>query len=177
MIIKGEKVVLRPMVLADAPHSLRWVNDQETSKLVNAGRKKLTLKEEIKWINDVRKNKKTKLQLAIETRDGVHIGNTGFEIIPQHKNATWGILIGDKRYWGKGYGTEVLGLILRYGFTEMKLNRIQLNVYEYNARAIALYGRAGFVKEGVRRKAIFYKGKFYDEIVMGMLRSEWENSR
>lgn len=173
MIIRGEKVVLRPIVLADAPRFLRWVNDPETNKLLAGGRKRITLKEERLWIRSLVKKAKTEKQFAIDTKDGVHIGSTGFRIDAKNKKAIWGILIGDKRYWGKGCGTEVVRLMLRYGFATLKLHRIELGVYAYNTRALALYTSAGFKKEGVRRKATCYKGAFYDEILMAMLREEW----
>jgi RimJ/RimL family protein N-acetyltransferase len=85
-----------------------------------------------------------------------------------------GIFIGDKRYWNKGYGTEVMRLLLRHGFSTLNLNRVFLRVFETNPRAIRSYEKAGFVFEGRMRQAEFIDGKYCDVILMSVLRSEWK---
>jgi RimJ/RimL family protein N-acetyltransferase len=81
--------------------------------------------------------------------------------------------IGDTNYRGKGFGAEALRLILRYAFYELNLNRVGLDVIEYNARAIQAYEKAGFRLEGRVRSAVLRDGNSYDRIMMGMLYSEW----
>jgi RimJ/RimL family protein N-acetyltransferase len=87
-----------------------------------------------------------------------------------------GIGIGDREQWGKGYGREAMELVLRYGFHELNLHRIQLTVFEYNERAIALYEKLGFRREGVYREFMQRDGKRYDMLLYGLLRREWENA-
>jgi len=89
-------------------------------------------------------------------------------------NAWVGIGIGERVYWGRGYGTEAMRLILRFAFEELNLNRVSLDVFEYNPRAIRSYEKAGFTVEGRQRKALRRAGQSYDVIYMGILRSEWE---
>jgi RimJ/RimL family protein N-acetyltransferase len=81
--------------------------------------------------------------------------------------------IGEPAYRGKGYGTEALNMILRYGFHELNLNRIGLDVIEYNDNAIAMYKKAGFKEEGRMRSAVLRDGNSYDRIIMGILKNEW----
>jgi RimJ/RimL family protein N-acetyltransferase len=88
-----------------------------------------------------------------------------------------GIGIGEREYWGKGYSTDMMRVILRYAFTELNLNRVTLNVFEYNPRAVRSYEKAGFVVEGRERKAIHRDGKYWDVLFMGVLREEWEIHR
>ena len=83
--------------------------------------------------------------------------------------------IGDPDYRGKGYGSDALRLILRYAFNELNLYRVGLHVIGYNARAIRAYEKVGFRREGVVRGAILRDGQRYDDIIMGILRDEWQN--
>lgn len=86
----------------------------------------------------------------------------------------FGIVIGEKDCWGKGYGTEVTRLMVWHGFQNLNLNRIWLNVYDFNPRGIRAYEKAGFKKEGALRQAMYAEGKYHDTFVMGILREEWE---
>ena len=87
---------------------------------------------------------------------------------------TLAIGIGEPDFRGKGYGTDALNLAVGFAFRELNLHRVGLTVISYNAAAIRAYERVGFVQEGVRREAIHRDGKRYDEILMGILRAEWE---
>jgi RimJ/RimL family protein N-acetyltransferase len=83
--------------------------------------------------------------------------------------------IGEADYRGKGYGSDTLSLILNYAFNELNLFRVGLNVMDYNTKAIAAYERAGFVREGLRRKAVLREGMRYDLVQFGILRDEWQS--
>ena len=90
-----------------------------------------------------------------------------------HGDAELGIAIGDRKYWGKGFGTDAMHLILCYGFTEMNLERITLGVFDYNKRAIRTYEKTGFILEGRMRQAVHRDGSRVDIVYMGILRDEW----
>lgn len=103
------------------------------------------------------------------------IGEIGFGGIDWAARNAWvGIGIGVKEYWGHGYGTEAMRLMLRFGFAELNLHRVSLDVFDYNARAIRSYQKAGFTIEGRERKALRRSGERFDIVYMGILRSEWE---
>ena len=90
---------------------------------------------------------------------------------------TWmGIGLGDREYWGKGYGTDAIRVILRYAFTELNLRRVTLVVFAYNPRATKSYQKAGFKVEGRLRQHLARDGQRNDMIVMGVLREEWLQS-
>jgi len=91
-----------------------------------------------------------------------------------HGEAWVGIGIGDRMYWGNGYGTDAMCLILRYAFTELNLRRVSLGVFAHNARAIRSYEKAGFHCEGVVRGDCRRDGQRWDSVFMGILRDEWE---
>ena len=90
-----------------------------------------------------------------------------------HSEAFVGIGIGESEFWGKGYGTEAMLLILRYAFMELNLQRVSLDVFDYNQRAIRSYEKAGFKLEGRQRGMLLREGKRWDLVYMGLLREEW----
>jgi RimJ/RimL family protein N-acetyltransferase len=89
------------------------------------------------------------------------------------RDAFAGIGIGAREFWGKGYGTEAMELILRYGFTELNLRRISLTVFEFNQRAVRSYEKVGFRLEGRQRQFMRREGRRWDILYMGILRQEW----
>lgn len=102
------------------------------------------------------------------------IGDIGLNIINwSGRDAFVGLGIGERDFWGRGYGTDAMNVILRYAFTEVNLRRVTLTVFEYNPRAIRSYEKAGFRHEGRMRGLLNREGKRWDELFMGILREEW----
>ena len=89
------------------------------------------------------------------------------------RDAFVGLGIGEREFWGKGYGTDVMKIMLRYAFTEVNLQRVTLFVFEYNPRAIRSYEKAGFRHEGRMRQVLNREGRRWDIVFMGILRDEW----
>ena len=84
-----------------------------------------------------------------------------------------GIVIGEKDYQNKGYGTEAMELLIEYGFTTINLNRIELYTYDFNISALKSYKKVGFIEEGRKRQFIWANGGYHDAIIMGILAEEW----
>jgi len=102
------------------------------------------------------------------------IGFVAFDGINwQHGETFVAIGIGDPAYRGNGYGTDAMRVMLRYGFMELNLNRIQLDAFSYNERAIKSYLKAGFVEEGRQRGMLLRNGQRWDFVYMSVLRDEW----
>ena len=103
------------------------------------------------------------------------IGFVAFDGINwQHGDTFVAIGIGDPAYRGNGYGTDAMRVMLRYGFQELNLYRIQLDAFTYNERAVKSYLKAGFVVEGRQRGMLLRNGQRWDCIYMGILREEWK---
>jgi RimJ/RimL family protein N-acetyltransferase len=102
------------------------------------------------------------------------IGLFGFQ--SSHREAWVGIGLGERDYWGKGYGTDAMNVILRYAFMELDLYRVTLDTFEYNPRAIRSYQKSGFCLEGCLRGGLNREGQRWDMLIMGILREEWERS-
>ena len=84
-------------------------------------------------------------------------------------------MIGDKSYWGKGYGREAINLLLQYAFQYRNQHKVWLRVNENNKRAINSYRACGFVEEGRQRSHVWSDGRYVDLILMGVLREEWKS--
>lgn len=104
------------------------------------------------------------------------IGTIGYSSLDLFERvATLGMLIGERAYWGGGYGTEALEQFLYFLFRRMNLRRVELETHEANKRAIRCYEKCGFVIEGVRRKRYYTINGYRDQVLMGLLREEWED--
>jgi RimJ/RimL family protein N-acetyltransferase len=119
-------------------------------------------------------NQGTDAGLVVTTRqEGTVIGHVAlFGATVHNRTATYAIMIGPP-HQGQGYGTEATRMMLRYGFAELGLHRIQLGVMGYNERGINTYKKAGFIEEGRSRETVFRGGIWYDHVHMGILAHEW----
>ncbi len=112
---------------------------------------------------------------AIDLIDGTTIGRVEFErLSSETRSAEVMILIGDQAAWGHGYGTDAMVALLRYLFHTRNLHRVSLTVLAWNSRAIRSYERAGFTVEGLLRDDLYFDGRYHDQIVMGVLRHEFD---
>jgi len=112
-------------------------------------------------------------------KDGQHlIGACGLHRVRlADRSAVFGILVGDREYQNRGFGTEATRLMLRFAFEELNLNRVGLSVLAANRRGIQVYEKVGFVREGCARQAYYRNGRYQDELFYGLLRSECERNR
>jgi|SRR5690625_1147088 len=97
------------------------------------------------------------------------------DIDHQNRNSVVRISIFDHEFWGNGYGTEAMSLLLKYGFEILNLHRIGLDVYSFNKRGIKSYEKLGFKQEGIIRDELFYDGEYHDSIIMGVLKDEFNH--
>jgi RimJ/RimL family protein N-acetyltransferase len=167
---------------ADEPEKLaeaivRWGGDSEYLRLLDAEpTNRYSLKKMTEWIQkEQEKYPPSFYSFAIRTLEGDRlVGFTGLDgdAYP-NGDAFVGIGIGEREFWGKGYGTDALEVILRYAFQELNLRRVSLDTFEYNPRAIRCYEKVGFVHEGRARKFLLREGRRWDMLFMGILREEW----
>jgi RimJ/RimL family protein N-acetyltransferase len=173
----GTRVYLRPLERSDAPAFVTWLNDPEVTRTLKIFRP-LNLATEEEFLGSLYEGEgDVVLGIAVRESDAL-IGSTGLHRLDaRNRHASFGLAIGARDEWGKGYGTEASGLMLAHAFETLNLNRVWLHVYEYNPRAIALYGRVGFKAEGVLRQDRYHAGRYWDTVTMAILRSDWEAGR
>jgi len=175
VIAIGTKVSLRPLNKKDAAAFVPWVNDPEVIRTLAIGTQTLDVRAEEVFIEKTNASAHDEVfGIVVKATDQL-IGSTGLDQIDfRHRRANFGIMVGEKSEWGKGYGTEATALVVQYAFAVLDLNRVQLFVYEYNPYAIRAYGKVGFQSEGLLRQDHFYAGRHWDTIVMAIVRDEWE---
>jgi ribosomal-protein-alanine N-acetyltransferase len=173
--LRGPRVRLRPMERADLPRYQELFSDPELSMSYGG----LGVPDNLAKLQrgyDAGEYDTTDrfLMLVIEA-EGTVIGSMVLkneENLPS-RSATFGIIIGDREYLDRGYGTEASMLFLDYAFAVLGYHKINLDFFEYNARAQAMYEKLGFVMEGRRRESHWSRGRFWDDILMGVTAEEW----
>jgi RimJ/RimL family protein N-acetyltransferase len=106
------------------------------------------------------------------------IGTCAFsQLDAENGSALYHITIGESDTWGQGYGTEATQLMLDHAFGTLGLHRIALFVFEFNERAVRAYQRCGFVIEGRARESIWRDGRWWDELAMSVLQTDWRRTR
>ena len=174
-MILGERVRLRPIEREDLPRFVEWFADPEVRRYL-AIYLPFSLAQEERWFENLlgRLERQEDVVLAIETADGVHIGNVGLHSIDwKNRNTELGIAIGEKPYWSQGYGADAVRTLLGLAFGEMGLHRVFLRVDADNGRGIRCYEKAGFRREGTLREAVFKEGAYCDQYIMSILESEF----
>ena len=173
----GEKVRLVPQdAERDSKLIANWRNNSEYLRLMDGDTAILFSVENIKkWLEGNENSDDFAFFVIKDKTDDLVIGEIGLSGFKgQHANAWVGISIGDPENWGKGYGTDAMQVILKYGFGILNLNHVSLTVFEYNQRGVRSYEKAGFKLEGVQRQFLQRDGRRWDMYRMGILKSEWE---
>lgn len=175
--IEGEKVALGPHRRDLLPLFMRWLNDFEVTRTLAARLGPMRLEQEEEWYDRTTRSA-TEVNFTIYERSTMRpIGGTGLEKIDtQHGTAEFGIFIGEKDCWGKGYGTEVTRLVLDYGFNCLGLHSIMLHVHAYNEAGIRAYRSAGFKEAGRIRECHRLGGKAHDVLIMDCLSTEFAST-
>ncbi len=182
-MIIGELVRFRGVERSDIPRFVTWLNDPE----VIAGilvRYPISQADEEGWFDRMLTRPTDERVMGIEAReiapDGSPetwslIGSCAFDHIDWRvHSAEFGILIGEKSFWNRGYGTAAVRLLAKHGFETLNLNRIFLHVFETNPRAIRAYEKAGFRLEVRERQAEYRNGRYNDMLLMSLLKEEYD---
>jgi len=165
--ISGIKTVLRKLKRIDLERSMAWLKDPSTNKFLSQDFNNLTIEQEEAWY-DIIQNSKNDLVFAILDKNGLkYIGNCALHKIDLEKHTCEiGIVIGERKYWNRGFGSDAIKSVVQFAFKDLNLSNILLNVYRYNKRAIKAYKKCGFVQVKVLEKNHFYGGKYWDTLVM-----------
>jgi len=155
----------------------RWYLNSEYFRLLNSSPHRMkSAKSMIKWMEEeVSEMSLESYYFSIRTLEEYKlIGEISLDVVNwPGRDAFVGLGIGETEYWSKGYGTDVMNVLLRFAFTEINLRRVSLGVFEYNPRAIRSYEKAGFRHEGRLRRLLNREGRRWDNLFMGILREEW----
>lgn len=177
-MLSGDKVRLRAIEQTDLENVMTWINDPEVTRYLLVGLWPLSKGMEQQWIERRAKDADpTDKALVIESKDGTYLGGIGLHHIDfPSGTAELGIAIGRKDYWGKGYGTDAMKVLLRHGFQNLRLRKVMLTVFGSNVRAQRSYAKVGFREVGRLRAHLLKQGQFEDLIYMEVFREEFERA-
>jgi RimJ/RimL family protein N-acetyltransferase len=176
-MIRGERVWLRPSEPSDIINNAPYASDAEVGHFmgVKAPMSKAAAERFSAEIFSQNQGEQTGYGYAIcllGSEEG--IGTVFLHSVDKvNGSGVVGIAINDRRYLGQGYGTDALNALVDFGFGELRLERIELEVFDFNERAIRSYQKAGFQTDAVQRHSRFHRGRHHDVHVMSILRDDW----
>ena len=175
-MLEGKNVVLRQLKISDWEKSLQWRNNLAIKQMAMMHSFPVTEFVEREWYESVMKSKSDRtIYFTVTTEDDNPIGFVSLTNINyQNRNCYLGIVIGETKNQGKGFGRESIELLIQYAFNTLNLIKISLEVVEKNFAAIKLYKSLGFVEEGKLKKHHYCNGDFLDVIVFSLFKETEE---
>jgi len=166
--LETDRLFLKPLSNEFAcKEYVNWLNDKKVNKYLESGGD-YTLKSLKHYLGDVENKPKYFWAITLKS-NSKHIGNIKIDPIHQlNRYGEYGILIGDRESWGKGFAQESSEAVLKYCFEKLKLNKINLGVSAKNHKAIKLYQKLGFETEGHYKNHILLDGDFLDSYRMAI---------
>jgi ribosomal-protein-alanine N-acetyltransferase len=177
IFLKGERLHLRALMEGDLnPAYLQWLNDEEVCRN-NAHAIFPNTEQKMKdYFNSLHQQSSAIVLAMVHTASQKHIGNVSLQNINWvSRNAEFAILLGDKEFWGGGYGQEAAKLIVDYGFNRLNLHRIYCGTLENNEGMKKLAALLKMKQEGLRREAIFKNGAYQNIVEYGVLKNEYNS--
>ena len=172
--LQGSLTLLRPLAGDDFALLSKWLNDPEVTYFMFYGQRPQTEEQIRELLLKQVQDQSNVVCMVLDKKSGNPIGFAGlYDMHFTSQKADFRILIGEKRFWGKGYGTEVTELLTFYGFDRLNLHRIYLGATLENKGALRAYEKAGFKKEGVLRDDIYRNSQYYDSVRMAILREDY----
>jgi RimJ/RimL family protein N-acetyltransferase len=170
--VRGEQVALTPLTVGDLPVMFGWINDRN-EVLWNAPYRPVTEAQHAEWFETIQRQKDSVIFGIRLVETGRLIGSCQLHSIKDiHRSAELQIRLGESDGRNHGCGTEAVRLLLEFAFKDLNLRRICVHVLATNERALRLYERAGFVREGTLREAAHIDGRYVDIVLLGILRHE-----
>lgn len=177
-ILYGETVLLRPLGPADAETLFASFDDEEGKRLTGTHQTFTLEQVQAHYARVADADDRADYAIVSKADPELLLGEAVLNGIDwDNRSANFRIALLGPQVFGKGYGTQATRLMVQYGFEHLDLHRIELEVYDFNPRAMRVYEKAGFVREGVRRDALLWDGEFHDAILMSILRPEYDQMR
>ena len=173
----GDRIYLSPKGVSEESIKkyTEWMNDFNVTDYIGRTDQIVTLTGEKEWLENCAKNTDNREFDIVELNSNKLVGTISLgQFSWVNRSSVLGIFIGDKDFRDNGYGTEAINLLLEYGFKYLNLHSIRLDLIAINERAHKCYLKCGFKDTGRSRDAIFLNGKYYDELHMDILESEFD---
>ncbi len=172
--IMGQKLYLRALERSDINEDyLCWINDPEVTEYMTTGTFPSNMEKLEEYYHRMTTSPNHVILAIVDKGAEKHIGNIALNDIDWiSRMANLGIMIGDKQFWDKDYGTEATRLMVQYAFGRLNLHRVWLGVYAGHQSAIRAYQKAGFEVEGELKNELYRYGKYHNRVIMGITREK-----
>lgn len=173
--IETERLVLKELMAADIPLIVQYAANRNISSYTLNLPFPYAEKDAIYWINMANQGLKSKTHLIFAIRlknQDAFIGGIGMKIEPHFFRADIGYWLAEP-FWNNGYTTEALGAVIRYGFNELKLNKITASHFDKNPASGKVMAKCGMKKEGVLKEHIYKDAVFHDLVLYGLTKSDF----
>lgn len=170
-MIAGELVILRALESEDLDRCFRWMNDPQIIRTLKS-RYPIPFLEEAEWLERAVRPSSSERHFAIERRDNrEHIGNASIHRIEWiSRRAEFGLFIGEPSAWNRGFGGDAIRTLVRFAFDEMNLEKLRIDVFDYNERAKHLLESNGFIQEGKLAREFYREGSYHDLFILSVFR-------
>lgn len=174
MNIMGKLLTLRAVEAPDLPYLHKWANDPVTQNAIGELHFPSSARFHENWFESLQGDRLNQRFIV----DAPNVGPIGLSSIVQidwrNRHAWHGLVIGEASHRGKGYGVDAVMATMRYAFEELNLERLDGGMIEYNRASVAMYcGKLGWKEEGRKRNYFFRKGRYWDQVVVGVTQSDY----
>jgi ribosomal-protein-alanine N-acetyltransferase len=177
--IDTSRLRLTPVLEEDCSEEyLSWLNDEEVNLYLESGLQRHTMKELLDFVKGYQVNRNAVFLAIRIAESNLHIGNIKLDKINYvHLTCEYGIMMGKKDQWGKGYAKEASHAIIDYAFHRLGMRKVNLGVIDANIAAVRLYEQMGFEVEGILKENFYDRkdGCFRNELRMALFRNTWKN--
>lgn len=173
--IETQRLILRPLTAEDATQKYAdWLNDPEVNQYLETRHSLQTIDSCLSFIEHCNADDTAYLFGVFIKETGEHIGNAKIGFInPIHKHGQFSLFVGEKKYWGKGYSSELVKAVTKHGFDVLGLNRIEAGCYEDNLASLKIFLKAGYTVEGFKRNHVVQNDRYTGCFWLGVLRHEY----
>jgi ribosomal-protein-alanine N-acetyltransferase len=178
VFIDGGPIYLRPPEERDLEGNwYSWLNDPEVTRYQNKGIFPNTPEKQKAYFQSMMVSRNDVILAIVERESDEHIGSAGLHAIDWvHRSAELGIVIGEKRFWGRGYGKIAWNMITWYGFEVLNLHRIQAIIMKGNISSLKAAEASGYIREGEMRDRFFKNGRYHAAILLAVLSGEYNRT-
>ena len=176
MNIQGKRILLRAIEEKDLETLHKWANDPKTQDMIGHLHFPSSMDFHKMWFQNL-KNDQLNQRFGIEAPEVGIVGISSLINIDWRNNHGWhGVMLGEENTRGKGYGVDAVMATMRYAFEELHFERLDSAIIEYNSISLNFYcNKLGWKEEGRRRNYYFRKGKYWDQILIGITREDYIN--
>ncbi len=174
-MIYGKNIYLREILKEDIEEAYDLCSDKEVLKYSEAEGNLISKKHYLDSFTYL--NKPNERRFVVVNNEGSIVGVASYSHSQFVEDVFIISLVIGRKYWRRGYGSEAINILLNYLFKRKRAHRVELEVVKENIAAVNCYKKCGFIQEGIKREKYYYKGKYLDTIVMGILKQEFTAMR